>query len=296
MPLSSAIFADEISTMQEIIQQICSKEKLGSVQNIRPIPGGSINLGFHLKTGTGQFFLKMNDQVPDDYFEIEHNSLQLLDRYARTPRVIGHGKQDSASYLILEWITPVSTHPTAIEDLAFSLAQLHRQTRQDFGLDHHTYVGSLFQRNSNHQRWTDFYREERILPLVKLAYDNELLTQENVTEFEGVIAKMDELIPVEKPSLLHGDLWNGNYILSGSKSYLIDPAIYYGHREMDLAMTQLFGAFPDRFYEVYQSSHPLQSNWESRVPVFQLYPLLVHLNLFGSNYYPQLKDALIKLR
>ncbi len=282
--------------MQEIIQQICSKEKLGTIKTIRPIAGGSINLGFQVKTGTGQFFLKMNDQVPDDYFEVEFNGLQLLDKYARTPRVMAHGKQDAASYLILEWIAPISTHPTAIEDLAFSLAQLHRQTRAEFGLDHHTYVGSLFQRNNSHKEFKDFYAEERILPLVTLAYENKLLTKENLKEFESMITKFGDLIPVERPSLLHGDLWNGNYILSGSKAYLIDPAVYYGHREMDLAMTQLFGAFPDRFYEVYESSHPLVKGWQQRLPIFQLYPLLVHLNLFGSSYYPQLKDVLIKFR
>ncbi len=282
--------------MQEIIQQICTTQKLGKIKTIRPIPGGSINLGFQVKTGTGQFFLKMNDQVPADYFEVEYNSLIILDKYARTPRVMAHGIENGVSFLILEWIEPVSTHPTAIDDLAFSLAQLHRQTRPAFGLDFNNYVGSLFQNNNSHDTWIDFYTNERILPLVKLAFESKLLTKENVQEFETLAAKLNAIIPSEKPSLLHGDLWNGNYILSGSKSYLIDPAIYYGHREMDLAMTQLFGAFPDRFYDVYMNNNPLIAGWEKRVPIFQLYPLLVHLNLFGSTYYPQLNDVLIKFR
>ena len=282
--------------MQEIVQEICSAEKLGAVKNVRPIAGGSINLCFQVTTNLGRYFVKMNNQVPDDYFAVEFKSLELLDKYARTPRVQAHGKAQDASYLVLEWIEAISTHPTAIDDLAFSLAQLHRQTRSEFGLDYNTYVGSLFQSNNNHKLWVDFYVQERIMPLVKLAFDSSLLTEANVKQIESLCGKLGELIPAAKPSLLHGDLWNGNYLLSGNRAYFIDPAVYYGHREMDLAMTHLFGAFPERFYEVYESSLPLEKNWESRLPLFQLYPLLVHLNLFGSSYYPQLEDVLVKFR
>ncbi len=282
--------------MQEIVQEICSAQKLGTVKSVKPVAGGSINLCFKVTTNLGTYFIKMNNQVPEDYFEIEYKSLQLLDKYARTPRVTAHGNAQDATYLVLEWIEAISTHPTAIDDLAFSLAQLHRQTRKEFGLEFHTYVGSLFQRNADHKLWTEFYVQERILPLVKLAFDASLLTQENVAEIESLCGRLNQLIPVEKPALLHGDLWNGNYLLSGSKAYFIDPAVYFGHREMDLAMTHLFGAFPERFYEVYESSYPLEKNWKQRLPLFQLYPLLVHLNLFGSSYYPQLEDVLIKFR
>ncbi|HEX4886483.1 MAG TPA: fructosamine kinase family protein [Luteibaculaceae bacterium] len=282
--------------MQEIIQQIIGSQNLGKIKTIRPIPGGSINLGFHVKTTIGQYFLKMNDQVPDDYFDVEFNSLQIIDKYARTPRVMAHGKIDKVSFLVLEWIAPVSTHPSAIDDLAFSLAQLHRQTKNQFGFDFNNYIGSLYQRNDWADSWTDFYTQHRILPLVKLGLDNKLLTKDNVQSFEALCARFSQWMPAEKPALLHGDLWHGNYLLSGSKSYMIDPAIYYGHREMDIAMTHLFGSFPDRFYDVYNSSNPLQPGWQERIPLYQLYPLLVHLHLFGSSYYPQLNDVLIKFR
>lgn len=134
---------------------------------------------------------------------------------------------------------------------------------------------------------------ERLQPLVKLAYDSGLLDGQDARRMEILYKKLPEILPVEPPSLIHGDLWSGNYMVGNDGNpCIIDPAVYYGHREMDIAMSKLFGGFSPEFYRAYNEEYPMVKGWEKRVELNQLYPLLVHVNLFGEGYNRQVRQIL----
>ena len=165
------------------------------------------------------------------------------------------------------------------------LAELHLQSSERFGLDHDNYIGSLPQQNSEHDSWVEFYRDERLISQMKLAEMGGRLTSKMKQGFDSLFLELENLFPNEKPSLLHGDLWSGNMMVAedGSPS-IFDPAVYYGHREMDLAMMALFGGFGDSWVSAYNELYPLEADWQERIPLGQLYPLMVHVNLFGGGY------------
>jgi fructosamine-3-kinase len=164
------------------------------------------------------------------------------------------------------------------------LARLHRNTAREFGLDHNNYIGSLSQSNTFHPTWSEFFAMERILPQIKMARDAGAVDRTLASAAERFCSKLNEIFPDEKPALLHGDLWSGNFFFSTKGPSIFDPAVYYGHREMDLAMTKLFGGFDDDFYSGYENEFPLEKNWRARTDLCNLYPLLVHVNLFGGGY------------
>jgi len=274
------------------------EEKLGlqfnqpvKINNSKPVSGGCINKAQILDTSKGDFFIKWNFKKPFiDLFEKEVNGLKTLadSKSIRIPQVITQGFNDENIFLILEFIPESGT-----KDLNFwtgfgqQLACLHKQTDPYFGLDHNNYIGPLEQSNKQHFNWIEFYVMERLEPQIKIAREKKFIDPNTLIRFSGFISKLHELIPVEKPSLLHGDLWSGNYLINKNQPVLIDPAVYYGNREMDLAMTILFGGFDQQFYDSYNENFPLEKGWPSRAKYHQLYPLLVHLNLFGASY---LKD------
>lgn len=190
----------------------------------------------------------------------------------------------------MEYI-PHNRGPYPNADAGRKLAQLHQNSSPSFGLDTSNYIGSLPQENSRHSNWIPFFVEQRIRPLLKqteaMFSDNEL------KQFDRLFTRLEQFFPVEKPSLLHGDLWSGNTFTSETNEpVLIDPAMYYGHRLMDLGMTRLFGGFSADFYAAYQEFQPLESNWEDACEIANLYPLLVHLRLFGMAYKGQIIDLL----
>lgn len=142
-------------------------------------------------------------------------------------------------------------------------------------------------------KWPEFYAEQRIMPLIRQAFDQRKCTQADVQLAEQFCKKLSALIPNESPALLHGDLWSGNRMFTANgEAAVYDPAVYFGHREMDIAMTLLFGGFDDYFYTIYNDVYPLQQGWRQRVAICQLYPLLVHLILFGGHYYNSVKTII----
>jgi len=160
-------------------------------------------------------------------------------------------------------------------------------------LDHNNYIGSLHQSNQKHDKWVSFFIEERLNPQLKLAYDSGKINSSILEKFEVMFLVLEEIFPVEKPSLLHGDLWSGNLMTDNfGNPCLIDPAVYFGFREMDLAMTTLFGGFDSEFYESYQRINHLETGWQERFDICNLYPLLVHVNLFGEGYLSSVKNIL----
>jgi protein-ribulosamine 3-kinase len=146
-------------------------------------------------------------------------------------------------------------------------------------------MGSLYQHNTFHNRWINFFIQERLERQVRLARDRGNISSADVSAFERLYKKLEEIFPETKPSLVHGDLWSGNFMINeNGLPSLIDPAVYYGHPEVDIAMSTLFGGFADSFYETYNQSNPLEKGWQQRLDYYNLYPLMIHVNLFGESY------------
>ncbi|TND10252.1 MAG: fructosamine kinase [Bacteroidetes bacterium] len=274
------------------------REKQGrpaTITGITSVGGGSINRAVRLETDTGYFFLKWNDAEKfPGMFAAEARGLDLLAKTGTlvVPETIGTGETDTTAFLLLGFLEKKQAGESGWREAGAALARLHKNTQDRFGLDHDNYIGSLPQRNRMHDSWTDFFTEERILPQVKAAYDDQRIGAAQVKQAENLCARLGEIFPAEKPALLHGDLWNGNFMFSAEGPAVFDPAVYYGHREMDLAMTELFGGFDAAFYEGYDEAFPLEKNRRKRIGCCNLYPLLVHVNLFGGRYVQDVKSIL----
>ena len=228
-------------------------------------------------------------------FEAEAAGLNVIaaTNTIKTPEVFSIGSAGDQGFLLMQWIE--AKRPTAVASQALGrrLALMHQCSAGYFGLNKNNYMGSLPQSNTKHHTWSLFFVEERLKPMVAIALQKRLLVSGDADAFEKLYAKLPGLFDEEPPSLIHGDLWAGNYLTDeNAQPYLIDPAACYGHREFDLAMTTLFGGFSDDFYEAYDEAFPLQNDWRQRIALWNLYPLLVHLNLFGTGYLGQVRDCL----
>ncbi len=261
-----------------------------------PVSGGCINLSQKLSTTEGNFFIKQNDALLyPGMFESEAKGLKILAsaNTIHVPEVIAFGESGNQSYLILEWIQSSGRNKKFWENFGERLAHVHKFTSEYFGLEHDNYIGSLPQRNHQHTDWTIFFIEERLKPQVQLALTNGFLKPLHQGQFERLYQNLESFFPDEPPSLLHGDLWSGNFMCGeDGEICLIDPAVYFGHREMEIAFTRLFGGFDERFYAAYHAAFPLQPGFDIRADVCNLYPLLVHLNLFGTSYLSGVERAL----
>lgn len=268
------------------------------IRDQKAVHGGDISQAFMLDTNKGRFLIKVNSAMFGlDMFEKEARGLMhLADTGAlKVPRPLFDGKFHQQIFLTMEYIDPGNPTNDFWENFGEGMARLHYTTSDQFGLPYDNYLGKLTQKNTQNGNWGHFYANERILRLINKAYKKGLLDAEHITQAEKLSEKLDGFFPSEKPALLHGDLWKGNF-LAGSNGFvaIYDPAIYYGSREMDIAMAKLFGGFDDRFYASYQYHFPLQAGWEERLPVCQLYPLLVHLLLFGGHYRQLVVETLAK--
>ena len=284
---------NHISFLEESISSSINKEL--TIFNASTTSGGSINKAYKLKTNSGFFFVKQNSasRFPE-MFAKEVLGLKLLQEKSRfiIPEVIGEFQLDDVSFLVLEHLNQNIPNQKFWFDFGKKLAHLHQQSNSKFGLSFDNYIGSICQTNHHFLSWTEFFENQRLSPLVKLAFDKNLLPKEDLKAFNLLYLKLAEIFPTEKPSLVHGDLWSGNFLCHNNKPVLIDPAVYYGNREMDLAMTRLFGGFDDDFYNAYQNEFPLEKGWKKRIDICNLYPNLVHLILFGRSYYSPIKNVL----
>jgi len=257
---------------------------------------GTFNHTCLIDTSVGKFFLKHNKK--DHYpaiFEKEAKGLKLIRATGaiHAPEVVFYDQTSSETFILLEYIEPSTENDEFWSNFGKTLANLHKHSNNYFGLEYDNYIGPLYQTNSPHEQWVDFFIEERLERLVKKARDAKIIEKELVSGFDNLYPYLSNIFPPEPPALLHGDLWEKNYIVDGeNQAYVIDPAVYYGHREMDIAMTRLFGKFDDRFYEAYIEAYPLEEDWLERMDIYNLYPLLVHLHLFGQEHIKQIKKIL----
>lgn len=275
---------------EEIIRSKTGTQR--TIISFEPVTGGDINRAFRLFTKSDSFFVKLNNAAFEpDMFSAESKGLQTLG--VSTPGVLDFGVFGHDSFLIMEWIERAENSKKGQENLGRLLAGIHRKNTKNFGLPYNNFIGSLKQFNTTDTNWTQFYSRQRLEKQLDLASQKHLIDTTIRQQFEKLYLKLDTLYEPEKPALLHGDLWSGNYIISkDSQPFLIDPAIYYGHREMDIAMSKLFGGFEPAFYNAYHENFPLAPGWERRLSLWQLYPLLVHLNLFGKSYLPGIQANL----
>jgi fructosamine-3-kinase len=211
----------------------------------------------------------------------------------RTPDVLAVYEGDPNDALLLEYIEP--GRPSRGDWFRFGsqLAHLHQTSTETFGLDHSNYMGSLRQSNQQHESFPEFFRNERLEPQIKLALKKGVLNGNDLEYFDKIYSWLEREMNDELPALVHGDLWSGNAMFSTEgEGVLIDPAVSYSSRHADLAMTTLFGGFPDEFYQGYQEQFTMESNVKIIWDVLNLYPLLIHVNLFGSGYLSQTRQIL----
>jgi protein-ribulosamine 3-kinase len=260
--------------------------------------GGCINHGGRLRTTDGDYFIKWNSAtLYPGMFAAEAKGLDLLKNtnLITIPAVIGWDEDENDQFLLLEFVEGMTRSVTFWKDLGNRLATLHQVSFPEFGLDHDNYIGSLKQFNKPSTSWIDFFITYRIQTQLDIGLQSKVIDQRTAKTFERLFKKLPDLISVEKPSLIHGDLWNGNLMVDKDGGpCLIDPAVYYGHREVELAMTKLFGGFARAFYDSYNESFPLTPGYEERFDIYNLYPLLVHVNLFGGGYLQQINSILKK--
>lgn len=281
-----------------IVRRIIEQRLSISILSVSKLSGGDINEVYFLKTSEGNFVVKLNEKetYPKMLFK-EAKGLDLLRKGSViTPTIIDQFEQDDLQLIILDHIESETPSKQFWHHFARDLSKLHRNHNANFGLDHNNFIGSLHQENKMLPSWEKFFVENRLMPLIKMGFDHGLLHKWHLTKFEELFKVLKDLIPTEKPSLLHGDLWSGNLLCGqGQAPVFIDPAVYYGHREVDIAMTKMFGGFDPVFLSQYQELYPLEKGWEKRIEIHNLYPNLVHLNLFGKSYLGGIESVLEKM-
>lgn len=267
------------------------REALGAeVRALEPVGGGCIAHASRAETTEGTFFVKWGREAGVT-FEAEAAGLRALRDAAsplHVPEVHHVQPTDGArpGVLVLEWLPTAPTTPAAWTHFGEGLAALHRHAGDAYGFTMDNYIGRRRQSNRAHPRWPDFFRAERLLPQAAWAQAEGRWRAGWDAGFEALCRRLDALLPeAPPPSMLHGDLWSGNFLVTPpGRAALVDPAAYHGHRETDLAMTELFGGFDERFYAAYRAAWPLEPGYAERRTVYNLYHLLNHLNHFGDAY------------
>jgi fructosamine-3-kinase len=263
-------------------------EKFHSVQR-RSVSGGCINQGYAVSNGQHTYFVKINQASQIAMFEAEAQGLEemLATETIRVPKPICWGTAASSGYLVLEWLELGSGNTKSWQEMGHKLAAMHKATSsQGFGWKMNNTIGSTPQINTWKDDWMEFYVQHR------LGYQFQLARRRggNFPHEERLLAAIAEILAEHHPtpSLVHGDLWGGNASCTANgEPVIFDPATYYGDREVDLAMTELFGGFPAAFYQGYHEIYPIEPGYERRKTLYNLYHILNHFNLFGGGYASQ---------
>lgn len=265
----------------------------------RIVAGGSINRSFALAGRAGRVFLKTNEARRSAMFETEASALAALGATGalKVPRVLAVGEAGDTAYLALEWLELTGRSATAEARLGTGLAALHRHTADRFGWQSDNTIGATPQPNPRCEDWLEFWRDARLGPQIELATSRGL-GDDLVARLELLTTSLDSVLGGHRPapSLVHGDLWGGNWsaTLTGEPC-VFDPAVYYGDREVDMAMTRLFGGFGPAFYAAYEEAWPLPEGAAARAELYNLYHLLNHFNLFGGGYARAIDTSLSQL-
>ncbi|MDP2825001.1 MAG: fructosamine kinase family protein [Sulfuritalea sp.] len=264
-----------------------------------PVSGGSIHRAWHIDDGFRHYFVKTNELPAAPMFAAEAQGLQALSAagMVRTPTLVALGHTETQAFLVLEYLDLATLDQQGGAELGAAMAGLHRVTGASFGWTGDNFIGATPQHNAPHPSWPHFFGERRLRPQLQLALQNGMdktLVAKGCAVIERIGGLFIDYRPA--PSLLHGDLWSGNAAQRhDGMPVIFDPACYYGDRETDIAMTELFGGFPASFHVAYRSAWPLDSGYETRKPLYNLYHILNHFNLFGSAYLGQAQRMIERL-
>ncbi|WP_163325204.1 fructosamine kinase family protein [Draconibacterium mangrovi] len=286
----------DINNQKRILQEV--EERLSDVfggtvkvTSSRALSGGCINHASKIDTNCGSFFLKWNSDCESDIFTREAESLSELSKASNgtvcVPKVF-YAKEidETPAFLLMEYLEPEGSDQS--ERLGRGLALIHKYQQDNFGFYSDNYCGATTQNNNWEKSWVPFYRERRLSFLINMIRESRGLDKSYLLLFEKLLDRLELLIPnEEKASLVHGDLWSGNYMLTTNGPALIDPAASYSHREMEFGIVTMFGGFSSRFFYAYNEEFPLDSEWRERNQIYQLYHVLNHYYLFGGGYLQQ---------
>ncbi len=284
--------------MKDEINKLLEPLLGATVKSTYSTGGGSINQTQVLELTNGErVFMKHNSNPPTDFFLAEVKGLRLLaqaENGPRIPKAIALQSGSRPTFLIMEYLENSSESKNFSDRLARALAELHRISQDHFGLDHDNFIGNTPQKNDLEKDGIVFFRDQRIEFQRQLARKAGLLPAAIDKKIDSLCENLNRYMDTtgEKPALMHGDLWSGNYFPdSKGNPCIFDPAVYYGLREADIAMTELFGRLPQRFYDAYHEAFPMNPGYPERKDLYNLYHLLNHLNLFGGSYLSSVQQA-----
>jgi len=279
---------DNMENMTQLAQIALENARdYSGIQTIKRISGGDINEAFYVQTIDAEFFMKFHANSPKSFFRSEAIGLRRIKetKTISVPNYLSYSDQPGKAFLMLEWIEGKKNDQTE-EILGEKLAKLHQCFGRMHGLQEDSYIGLLPQPNELNANWLEYYRDKRLRNQIGIGVEKGYIHGKRQKQLEKLMEHLDKWIPsFVEPSHLHGDLYSGNWIVGpGGEPYVVDPSFLYGDRHFEIAYTELFGGLPTKFYQAYQATFPLRENYEDVKPIYQLYYLLAHLNLFGESY------------
>ncbi|MGZ3899731.1 MAG: fructosamine kinase family protein [Bacteroidia bacterium] len=265
------------------------------IKSVTPVSGGNTSNAYKLNTDSGSYFFKEKEfETCPGLFEKEANGLSALAKKSEliVPKVLKKNLCDSKQFILLNWLDKKKPSKESWIIFGAELAKMHSLNQPYFGFFENNYLGSLIQNNTPNNLWSAFYTQCRLIPFATELLDSGILNNSDIKAIENLCRELENIFPYETPSLLHGDLWHGNCMFTNNGPAIFDPATYYGHREMDIGMSLLFGGFNNIFYESYDQTYPLAKGWKDRLPYSQLYPLLAHAVFFKGFYISSVRQIL----
>ncbi|MGP4107608.1 fructosamine kinase family protein [Virgibacillus sp. L01] len=283
--------------MNKFIEQaLHAAGDFSTLKQVKQTFGGSINESFFLETNERQYFIKYHTDAPERFFELETKGLRLIreTNSVSVPEVLAYSDEKKNAFLVMDWVEGRESQDTEAK-LGDRIAKMHQTFNSQHGFPDDTFIGVLPQPNGLFSSWLEYYRDSRLSAQLTQGIEQNSITGNRRIRMEKLLLNLEKWIPDDvDPSYLHGDLWGGNWLVgAGGNPYVIDPSFLYGDRHFELAFTELFGGYSGDFYQAYVERFPLRDDYEDVKALYQLYYLLVHLNIFGESYGPRV-DAILK--